>query len=89
MAPEAVAPKLAPAPAPEAQAEADQSHHKFPDPREGELWDTMRLHEVIWQKAEAVDPDTVDIGNIYIPPSVTTMVETLYNQLRDLHCRDR
>src|SRR3954470_22880633 len=89
MAPEAVAPKPVPAPAPEAQAEAVQSHHEFPDPREGELWDTMRLHEAIWQKAEAIDPATVDIGQVYIPPSVTAMIETLYNQLRDLHNRDR
>src|SRR4051812_48084452 len=87
----AQAPKPAPAPAPvpEAQGEAEQSHHDFPDPREGELWDTMTLHEVIWRQAEAIDPASVDIGSIYIPPSVSAMIETLFNQLRDLHCRDR
>ena len=26
---------------------------------------------------------------MYIPPAVTAMIETLYNQLRDLHARDR
>ena len=91
MAPEAIAPKPTPAPAPEAQAQedVDHSHHDFPDPREGELWDTMRLHQAIWKKAEAIDPDSIDIGNMYIPPAVTAMIKTLYNQLRDLHARDR
>ena len=89
MAPEAVAPKPAPAPALEAQGKADHSHHEFPDPREGELWDTMRLHEVIWQKAKAIDPNSMNVGTIYISPSVTAMIETLYNQFRDLHRRDR
>src|SRR4051812_27596189 len=57
-APEAVAPKPTPAPVPEAQAEnVEHSHHDFPDPREGELWDTMRLHQAIWKKAEAIDPN--------------------------------
>src|SRR3954468_135772 len=83
------APKPAPAPVPEAQGEAEQSHHEFPDPREGELWDAMCLHEVIWRQAEAVDPATVDIGSTCIPPSVSAMIENMYNQLRDLHCRDR
>src|SRR4051812_40402254 len=66
--PEAPSPKPVTAPAPEAQGEAEQSHHEFLDPREGELWDTMRLHEVIWRQAEAIDPATFDIGFIYIPP---------------------
>ena len=36
------------APAPEAQDEKDdQSHHQFPDAREGELWDNMSLHQAI------------------------------------------
>ena len=91
MAPEAPAPKpvSAPAPAPAPEAEAEASHHEFPDPREGELWDTMHLHELIWRQAEAIDPKTVDIGTTYIPPSIFAMIETLYNQLRDLHSRDR
>ena len=77
------------APAPEAQGEAEASHHEFPDPREGELWDTIHLHELIWRQAEAVVPASVDIGSTYISPSVSAMIETLYNQLRDLHSRDR
>src|ERR1044072_5035713 len=87
---EAVVPKQTTTPAPEAQAqdEADHSQHEFPDPREGELWDTMRLHQAIWQRAEAIDPNSMDIGNMYIPPAVSAMIETLYNQMRDLHSRD-
>src|SRR3954468_3049202 len=49
----------------------------------------MRLHEAIWQRDEAIDPDLVEIGNIYMPPFVSAMIETLYNQLRYLHGRDR
>ena len=81
MAPEAAAPKPVTAPTPESQGEAEHSHHDFPDPREGELWDTMRLHEVIWRQAEAIHPATVEIGSIYIPPSISAMIETLFNQL--------
>ena len=49
----------------------------------------MSLHQAIWKKAEAIDPNAVDIGSVYIPPIVTAMIENLYNQLRDLHARDR
>ena len=80
MAPKAISPKQTTSPAPEAREEnVEHSHHVFPDPREGELWDTMRLHQAIWTKAEAIDPNSIDIGNMYIPPAVTAMIENLYN----------
>src|SRR4051812_28114120 len=39
--------------------------------------------------AEPADPAIVDIGTVYISPSLSALIETLYNQLRDLHARDR
>ena len=78
------------APAPEAQEdEVEQSHHQFPDPREGELWDSISIHQAVWKKAEAENPDVVDIGEVYIPPTVSAMIANLYNKLRDLHSRDK
>src|SRR3954470_19365275 len=86
MTPEANAPKQTTAPTPEAQEDNDEhSHHDFPDPREGELWDSIAIHQAVWKKAEAKDPKVVDIGEVFIPPTVSAMIESLYNQLRDLH----
>ena len=68
MDPEAIAPKQTTSPAPEAQEqeEPEHSHHDFDDPREGELWDNMGLHQAIWKKSEDIDPNVVDIGSLYI-----------------------
>src|SRR3954466_13251573 len=49
----------------------------------------MSLHQAIWKRAEAIDPNTMDIGNMYISPTVSAVIETLSDQLRDLHGRDR
>lgn len=49
----------------------------------------MSLNQAFCQLAEAVDPKAVDVGNVYISPTLSAMIETLYNQLRDLHARDR
>ena len=79
MTPKDIAPKQTTAPAPEAQEEAEHSHHNFPDPREGELWDCISLHQVFFKLAEAIDPKAVDVGDIYISPTLTAMIENLYN----------
>src|SRR4051812_20144878 len=89
MTPTDVAPKQTTTPAPEAHEEAEHSHQNFPDQREGELWDCISLHQVFCKLAEAIDPEAVDVGDIYISPTLTAMIENLYNQLRDLHARDR
>src|ERR1041385_4662387 len=89
MAPKDIPPKPVAAPVPEAHVEAEHSEHNFPDAREGELWDCLSLNQAFCQLAEAVDPKAVDVGNIYISPTLSGMIETLYNQLRDLHARDR
>src|SRR3954470_8454672 len=76
-------------PKPTPTREAEHSHHEFPDSREGDLWDSLSLHQAFLKLAEAIDPETIDNESIYIPPAVSTMIENLYKQLRDLHARDR
>src|SRR3954468_17005827 len=75
---------------PEAQDEADRhSEHQFPDSREGELWDQLGITEALWEKCAAEDPDTFDIGEVYISRSIEAMITTMISQLKDFHSRDR
>ena len=94
-APAAVAPAKASSPkqkevetpVPPTEEDAQHSQHQFPDPRDLEMWDSLGITETLWKIGEA--EGDVETGDVYIPLTVSELVENLMSKLKELCNRDR